>query len=103
MRLVRGSITATSLRVCTSTRIWSEPASYCTLPASPPSEIVAIRRPARVDHGLDAAALVRDEDVALDRVVGEPVRVGAGRRAREDGAGVRASIVHTWWALVAEA
>ena len=86
---MRGSMTARSSRVWTSTRTRPEPASYCTLPASPPSGIVAIRRPRGVDHGLDAAGLVGDEDVALDRVVGEPVGIVAGRRAGDHRSGLR--------------
>jgi len=39
------------------------------------------------DHGLDASAFVRDEDASLYRVVGEPVRILAGRRPCENGAG----------------
>src|SRR5437660_916320 len=38
-------MTAISLRVCTSTRTRPDPGSYWTLPASPPSAIVATRWP----------------------------------------------------------
>ena len=47
----------------------------------------------RVEHRLDAAALVGDEHVPLDRVVGESVRVAAGRRCQRSPRPVRLSIV----------
>jgi hypothetical protein len=58
--------------------------------------------PGRVEDGLDAARLVRDEDVPLDRVECESVRIApAGARARM--APVRESIVSASWSFVADA
>src|SRR5438093_10305418 len=88
MRFVFGSMTATSSRVCTSARTWPDPASYCTLPAFAAERDRRDSPTASVEHGLDTAALVGDEDVALHRVVSESVRILACGRPGDDHVGL---------------